>query len=260
MSEWWQELFDEKYVRLFAEARDPVRTIQEVEGIAALLADHGVPEGGQVLDLACGYGRITLPLAQHGYRMTGFDLSTHLLVRAREASAPGGLAISWRQGDMRSLPVEWEGRFDAVLNIFSAFGYFDQPEENQKVLTEVSRVLRPGGVFLIDLAHRDAIMAAFRPTDWFEVDDLLICATRSFDPISGMNTEVWLWADEQGQRQSLFFKVHVYTATELTRMLHQAGLQPLAYHGALAAPPQELPFEQTSRRLVVVAHKAPELS
>ena len=79
MTEWWQDLFDEKYLKLFAEARDPLRTAQEVEGLMALMQRHGVPAGGEVLDLACGYGRIALPLAELGYRMTGFDLSSVLL-------------------------------------------------------------------------------------------------------------------------------------------------------------------------------------
>ena len=66
MTEWWQDLFDEKYLKLFAEARDPLRTAQEVEGLTALMQRHGVPEGGKRLDLACGYGRSARPLAEVG--------------------------------------------------------------------------------------------------------------------------------------------------------------------------------------------------
>ena len=89
----------------------------------------------------------------------------------------------------------------------------------------------------------------------FEIDDLLICTSRQFDAISGINTEYWLWADEHGERQSLYFKIHVYTATELTRMLRQAGLEPIAYHGQLASPPNDYPFDPFTSRLVVVAQK-----
>ena len=255
MTEWWQDLFDEKYLKLFAEARDPLRTAQEVEGLMALMQRHGVPEGGEVLDLACGYGRIALPLAELGYRMTGFDLSSVLLDRARIATEQAGADIEWQQGDMRELPAGWSGRFDAAINIFSAFGYFDQPDENQRVLEAVADVLKPGGVFIIDQNHRDGLAHHYRPTDWFEIDDLLICTSRQFDAISGINTEYWLWADEHGERQSLYFKIHVYTATELTRMLRQAGLEPVAYHGQLASPPDDYPFDPFTSRLVVVAQK-----
>ncbi|MEA3337457.1 MAG: class I SAM-dependent methyltransferase [Chloroflexota bacterium] len=255
MTEWWQDLFDEKYLKLFREARDPLRTAQEIEGITALLGLNGVQEGAEILDLACGYGRISVPLAQIGYSMTGLDLSTVLLDSARETTAQSDQDVSWQQGDMRELPEQWTGRFDAVINIFSAFGYFEDPAENQRVLSEVQRVLKPGGVFIVDLTHRDYIMSSFRPTDWFEIDDLLVCTSREFDPISGMNQEYWLWADERGERHMLSFRVHVYTATELTRMLSQAELEPVAYYGALAAPPDLLPFQALSRRLVVVSRK-----
>ncbi|HSN75750.1 MAG TPA: class I SAM-dependent methyltransferase, partial [Anaerolineae bacterium] len=228
MAEWWQDLFDEKYLTLFAEARGPLHTAQEVEALTTLLAEHGAPAGGQVLDLACGYGRTAVPLAQAGYRLAGFDLSPYLLARAEQAAVDAGVAIEFQRGDMRQLPMEWAGRFDAVINVFTAFGYFEAPEDNQQVLAGIAQVLKPGGLFIIDVSHRDRIMAAYRETDWFEVDDLLVCTSRQFDPISGMNTEMMLWTDDKGQRHSVFFKVHVHTATELTRMLRQAELEPLA--------------------------------
>jgi len=61
MAEWWQDLFDEKYVTLFAEARGPLHTAQEVEALTTLLTTHGAPDGGQILDLACGLNPIALP-------------------------------------------------------------------------------------------------------------------------------------------------------------------------------------------------------
>lgn len=257
MTEWWQDLFDEKFVRLFAEARTPAHTLQEVEGLKALLAEHGVPPGSQVLDLACGQGRITIPLAQAGYVMTGLDLSPYLLGRAQTAARQAGADITWYRADMRKIPQIWDGRFDAVVNTWTAFGYFEEPAQNLKVLQGVARVLKPDGVFILDVNHRDHLMANYRSTDWFEVDGLLVCTSREFDPISGMNTEYWLWVDESGERQSLSFKAHVYTATELSHMLREAGLQPVAYHGQLASPPESYPFDPLSRRLVIVTRHQP---
>lgn len=254
MTHWWQDLFDEKYLRMFAEARPPLRTDQEVEALLVLLEQH-CGDAASVLDLACGYGRIALPLAQAGHRVTGSDLSVFLLDQAQTAATRAGLDVTWQEGDMRTLPADWSNKFDAVLNMFSAFGYFDEPDDNQQVLAEVARVLRPGGVFVIDLAQRDAVVHNYRPTDWFEVDDLLVCVSREFDAIGGTNTEFWLWSDDRGERQSLYFRVHLYTATELTAMLQAAGLEPIAYYGNLATPLDENPFEPFNSRLVIVAKK-----
>lgn len=255
MTHWWQDLFDEKYLRMFAEARPPLRTEQEVEALLALLAQT-CDEPARVLDLACGYGRIALPLARAGHLVTGFDLSAYLLDKARTTAAEAGLAVAWREGDMRTLPADWSGQFDAVLNMFSAFGYFDDAADNQQVLAEVARVLKPGGVFILDLSQRDAVVRNFRPTDWFEIDDLLVCVSREFDALTGASTEYWLWSDEQGERQSLYFRVHLYTATDLVRMLREAGLEPFACYGNLATPLDDNPFEPFSSRLVMVARKA----
>ena len=254
MTHWWQDLFDEKYLRMFAEARPPMRTEQEVEALLAVLEQH-CDQPADVLDLACGYGRIALPLALAGHQVTGLDLSGYLLNAAKSAAGQAGVSVTWQEGDMRTLPADWTAQFDAVLNMFSAFGYFDEAADNQQVLAEVARVLQPGGIFVLDLAQRDAVVHNFRPTDWFEVDDLLVCVSRQFDAITGNSTEYWLWSDEQGERQSLYFRVHLYNATELTAMLQAAGLEPLEYYGNLATPLDENPFEAFNSRLVIVAKK-----
>ena len=137
MTHWWQDLFDEKYLRMFAEARPPMRTEQEVEALLAVLEQH-CDQPADVLDLACGYGRIALPLAQAGHQVTGLDLSPVLLDAAKTASARSGVTVTWQAGDMRTLPAGWTAQFDAVLNMFSAFGYFDDAADNQQVLAEVA--------------------------------------------------------------------------------------------------------------------------
>ena len=107
------------------------------------LAIGGV-RGGDALDLGCGPGRHAIPLARHGFRVTGVDLSSFHLARARERSTAAGLAIELVQSDMRAF-VRAEG-FDLALSIFTSFGYFDDPADDLRVLQNVQRSLRPGGV------------------------------------------------------------------------------------------------------------------
>lgn len=93
--------------------------------------------GARILDLACGQGRHAIPLAQHGYRVTGLDLSEPSLTFAREAAAEAGAKIDFVQADMREIPFADE--FDAVVNIFTAFGYLESEQEDQLVLARVAR-------------------------------------------------------------------------------------------------------------------------
>lgn len=245
---WWQRIFaDGTYLRLWSSHLTPERTEREVAGVLDILKP---PPGAAILDLACGQGRIAVPLAQHGYRVTGLDLSKQLLDVARAAADAAGVSVEWHRADMRDIPAEWAGRFDYVINIFTAFGYFEDEAENQRVLAGVARALKPGGRFLIESMNRDGVMGRFRERNWHEADGLLVCTEVRFDPIRGLASTVDRW-DEDGGRQSLHHTVRLYTPTELAAMLRAAGLEPFATYGGLTGG--ELTHE--SWRLALVAEK-----
>src|SRR5207237_6807952 len=104
--------------------------------------------GARVLDLACGHGRHSARLARRGFDVTGLDVSASSLELARETEP----AAEYVEGDMRELPFE-DASFDAAINLFTAFGYFDDEAADQRVLHEVARVLRSGASFLLDTVH-----------------------------------------------------------------------------------------------------------
>lgn len=116
--------------------------------IARTIADGGQafvdrvapPAGAHVLDVACGTGNVTLPLARLGAAVTGVDIAPNLLVQARERAAAEGLDIRFDEGDAEALPYE-DASFDFV---FSMFGAMFAPRP-QLVAAELARVLRPGG-------------------------------------------------------------------------------------------------------------------
>ncbi len=158
---WWETFFGEDYLRIYAPVLPPERTAREVEGIVRLLEELGVPPGSGLLDLACGHGRHAIPLAQRGYRVTGQDLSRVFLRRAEEDARAAGVSVRWRHGDMRQ--IAFDAEFDAVINIFTAFGYFDSEDEDLAVLRQVRKALKSGGVFLLETMHRDALVRGFQP-------------------------------------------------------------------------------------------------
>ncbi len=248
---WWQRIFaDGTYLRLWSSHLTPERTEREVAGVLDILQPT---PGAAILDLACGQGRIAVPLAQRGYQVTGLDLSKQLLDVARAAADAAGVSVEWHRADMRDIPAEWAGRFDYVINIFTAFGYFEDEAENQRVLAGVARALKPGGRFLIESMNRDGVMGRFQERGWYEADGLLVCTEVRFDPIRGLASTVDRW-DEDGERQSLHHTVRLYTPTELATMLRAAGLEPVATYGGLAGG--ELTHE--SWRLALVAEKPRE--
>ncbi len=137
---------------------------QEGPALVALLA---LPEGSRVLDLPCGWGRLRPWLERRGYDVIGGDLSALNLQRQRQ-EFPGPSA----RLDFRALPFR-DGCADGVFCAYTSWGYFATERENLRQLEEFARVLRPGGVLLLDLAGRRVVEqnVADAPKGWYRAEE-----------------------------------------------------------------------------------------
>ena len=242
---WVPEYFGEDYLRLYA--FPPERTDPEVAFVAAELGARMRP-GGWVLDLACGQGRHTVPLAQRGYRLIGLDYQLPLLHTAVRQARKAGVTPAFIRGDMRELP--FSTAFDAVVNLFTAFGYFSD-DDNQRVLREVARVLRPGGWFILDVANRDALLRTAQPRSWKRLaDGTLVISEWQWDVRQGRYTHRQ-WLIGETARREFVHSVRVYTCTELTAMLGAVGLRVAAVHGGFRG--EALTLE--APRAILIAQK-----
>lgn len=216
---WYEGFFGERY--LAVAPADAERTSSEVDFLVEQLA---LAPGTAVLDLACGHGRHSVELARRGIRVTGFDLSEPSLERARAGAAEAGVEVEWVRGDMRDL--SWEARFDAVVNLFTAFGYFEQEAEDRRVLEGVFRALKPGGAFLIDTINPAALFARYQDRRWEELDDgTLLLQEHDLDLRAGRNRARWLFLQPDGERHELRHTLRLYARHELGAMLDAAGLE-----------------------------------
>ncbi|TMV52968.1 methyltransferase domain-containing protein [Paenibacillus mesophilus] len=152
---WYEESFGSDYLIVYKH-RDTAGAYDEVKTMIGWL---GLPAGAEVLDLCCGMGRHSMALADFGYSVTGVDLSEVLLAEARKRDEDG--RVEWLQGDMRSIPAD--GPFDAVVNLFTSFGYFASDAENEKVIREIARVLKPEGRFIVDFLNAPYVEAHLVP-------------------------------------------------------------------------------------------------
>ena len=120
-----------------------------------LYLELAAAQGGRVLEVACGTGRVLVPLARAGHRVVGLDASPHMLARAREKLAVGGLEASGRarlvRGDMRSF--ELGEQFDLAIIAVKSFAYLLTRADQQRALAAVAAHLRPGGLLALDLLH-----------------------------------------------------------------------------------------------------------
>ena len=156
MSEpWYKTSFQSDYLVVYKH-RDDQGAAREVTAMSEWLR---LAPASKVLDLCCGSGRHSRILHRLGYHVTGVDLSETLLAEAKKADPDG--RIRWIHGDMRHVPLD--ETFDAVFNLFTSFGYFEDDAENEAVLGEISRLLRPGGRFVIDFLNPSFVQAKLVP-------------------------------------------------------------------------------------------------
>ena len=167
----------------------------------------GAPEGGDVLDVPCGFGRHAVPLGGGGYRAVGADRSQALLDEARRR-AGGARWPKLVRADYRELPFA-DGSFDAALNLFTSLGYLGD-EQDERALAEIGRVLRPGGGLVIETMHRDRLLHGFRERDWQLVGEgRLLFEQRTFDHASGIAQTTQTLIEGDGTRESRTFSIRV---------------------------------------------------
>ena len=152
----YMEFFGDDYLGAYRETIAPENAALEAAFVQRAL---DLSPGAEVLDLCCGHGRHAVLLAKAGLTMTGLDLSEQYLEQAALNAVAAGVGLELVHSDMRQVP--FEGRFDAVVNLFTSFGYLNSDEEDMKVLHQVSKVLKPGGRFLIDLINREWVVSNY---------------------------------------------------------------------------------------------------
>jgi SAM-dependent methyltransferase len=154
---------------------------------------------------------------------------------------------------MRKMPSRWTGRFDAVVNLFTSFGFFTDPGDDARVVREFARVLAPGGVLVWHGGSRDGVMARFLSRDWWETSDGTIVAhERSFDALSGILTieSTWRGAAKRPGRRT--HRIRLYTATRLAELCADAGLiVEQAFDGF-----NDRPLTRRSSEMMLVARKS----
>lgn len=243
--------FDEQ---LWTRAQDLVFTrdrlrdaASEAESVVRLA---GVPSGGRILDAPCGPGRHALALAASGYEVTGVDRCQTFIAMARDAATRAGATAVFQVGDMRQ-PVSAQP-FDAVLNLFTSFGYFDDPKDDLAVLTAARSALRPAGVFVLDLTtHEQLTRTAWPRRREGKIASGRFVETDDYDEQSGWLNKTVAFP-EVGSEADLKFRRRIYSIPSLRELLHGAGFDGVAVFGALDGRR----FDGAADRSVLIAHAA----
>jgi SAM-dependent methyltransferase len=213
-------------------------TLDDAEHAMTLL---GLGPGARVLDAACGFGRFAGALHAHGCDVVGVDVSASAIAEA-EQRHPGPRYVV---GDL-SVPLGL-GQFDAIVNVFSSFGYCETVEVEMRILRNWHADLRAGGQLLMEISDLE------RARHRLPLDGSTIVR----DGEDGVKEHLWVeWetgmlhcryvlGDEQ-----LYIVMRVYERDDLVRMLDEVGFRDIACFGGFDGRPKT-----PDDRLVLVAAK-----
>lgn len=243
-SPWYAQAFDASYLTRYAHRSD-ADAAQEVQFLIKRL---NLPRGARLLDYCCGAGRHSRAFAQAGFTVHGFDLSANLLARA----ASVGGAVKLARADMRRPPYR-SGAFDAVVSLFTSFGYFETDDENAVALREAVRVLKSGGVLALDFFNAQQLRGCLVPRSEKKLDAQTIVECRRYDEKRKRIEKEITTLDAGGKQIGSYSEsVRAFTREELTLLIESSGMKILEVFGDLQGSPYDA---GTSPRCVHLARK-----
>lgn len=203
--EWFAAWFNSPYYHLLYNSHDELEAKFALDNLSRAM---GLKPGSKLLDLACGKGRHARYLAEKGFQVTGIDLSPNSIRFARQFENEN---LEFYRHDMRK-PFR-ANYFDAVLNMFTSFGYFDRPSDHVRTLANVAQGLRPGGQFLLDFFNAGHLKKNFVP--------------QGTKTLSGITFSIKKWLRDGHVYKSIHFEAEgkTYHFREKVRMFELADFQ-----------------------------------
>ena len=195
----------------------------------------------KVLDLCCGVGRHSLELTKKGFQVTGVDRTAKYIQAAKQQANQENLKIEFVLEDMRKFYRP--NSFEVVINLFTSFGYFENPNDDKRVVKNVYRSLKPNGVFVLELMGKEILARIFLERNWDEQNGLILLQERK-------PSRNWSWIDNRwifikdGKQDEFMVSHRIYSAVELSNLLKECGFKKIEVYGDLAGAP----YDQISGR------------
>jgi SAM-dependent methyltransferase len=217
---WYASWFDTPYYHILYKDRDYAEAQLFMDNITNYL---NLPEDAKILDLACGKGRHSVYLNQLGFDVTGADLSENSIAEAKEFE---NATLHFCVHDMRE---PFAGRqFDAIFNLFTSFGYFENDADNVKTLLAIRDSLSGYGFGVIDFMNAEHVIKNLVPQETKTVDGINFHIKR-FHVDGHIYKEIDF--EDDGCKFHFTEKVQALTLADFEKMMEDSGINLLDVFG-----------------------------
>jgi SAM-dependent methyltransferase len=250
--DFWEQfapvMFDDAHWAEVPVVADAVTRLLRFDPYGETHTSGGGSGGPKILDVCCGFGRISAELARMGYAVTGVDITESYLKTAREDAAYENLDIEYIHADARSFVRP--SFFDAAVNLYISFGYFSDQKDDLLLLRNVFQSLKKGGCFIIETLGKEIAVRDFVEAEWFErAGSTVLTEYEALDSWTFLKNRWILLKD--GKRFEKTFTQRLYSASELRAMLLEAGFDNVEIYGDW----DENPYDRRAAKLIAVGRK-----
>ena len=167
--DWFTDWFNTSYYHILYKERNDVEAQLFMRNITEILS---LDKATHILDLPCGKGRHSVFLNSLGYRVTGSDLSENSIIAAKKYEND---TLKFNLHDMR---VPFSEKYNAVFNLFTSFGYFEDDKEDLLILHNIKNGLTKEGVFVFDFLNAAIVKENLVTKETKVVDGITFNITR----------------------------------------------------------------------------------
>lgn len=222
--EWFEEWFDTPLFEELYAYRDDAEAKKLADHLVNVIPVETYPN---ILDLGCGRGRHSINMAVRNYNVTGIDLSEVAIKKARRKAEEQNLEIEFLVGDMRT-PLN--RKFDAIINLFTSFGYFEDDDENRRVLQSMSKMVHSDGMIVIDYLNAANVINQYVPTGEGRIGDVHYTITRFIEDDT-INKKMVFQSNEDDEEQVYNERVKLYDIKWFEQNLADFGIKIIRTYG-----------------------------
>ncbi len=187
-------------------------------------------KGESLLDIPCGTGRHSKFFSLAGIEVTGVDINPTCLAWAKRHTR--GRKIQFQKGNMGDLS-KFRGKFDALANLFTSFGYFETEDENDQVMREFVSTLKPGGRLALSLINKDWLLKVFQPASQVKLGKETIIEAREYYRQTSTVTAHWFHLNKNHTKADVYYnRVRVYSKEDMVELMKQCGLKRIKVFGS----------------------------